>query len=854
MLRTHSRPRMAAALLLVIAGALTSTRGAAQATCSQWMPGGSAGGVDGVVKAVCAWDPDGAGPQPWGWAVGGLGIALAGSTVVTNLAFYSPTTGQWSNLGGGTNGSVYALCVRSTGELVVGGSFSVAGSVSCNSVAQWNGTSWTAYGSGCNGVIYALAAGSAGVVYVGGQFTSAGGVAASRVAAWNSSWSALGAGVNSRVYALAVHPNGDLFLGGDFTTAGGIAMPGIARWNPVGYATALTGVAGGTATVHSLSVSTTGVVYLGGNFTSFAGLPANNIATFRFGPIVPIAGALGAGSSSTVFAVIEDGASVYAGGSFVDSGGGSIQGIARWGGSSWASAAPVSNSSSISSIARRASGEMAAGGSFTSLGGASVSNFAWFNGISWLATDPVTDGAIRTMAWMPNGDLVVGGSFSRIGGVACNDIARWNGSVWLPIGSGSDGAVMSVLAMPNGDLYAGGTFSTMGGVVANRIARWNGSFWSQLSSGIAGGSPMVTSLARLQNGDVAVGGLFSSAGGVLIANNTARWNGSAWSTFGSAAISNTVESLVVLPNGNLVAGGSGAPTITNLRAWDGVAWSPVGGGVNGSVLDLALAPNGDLLLTGRFTQAGPITANGIARWDGASWSAFGTGIANIAVESPDCIVSLPTGEVLVGGVLANVGGAPVVNLARWDGSAWTGNGMQALSGSVAALELSPSGRVAVGGSMASVGGVGAKNLAFLQSTCAPATVSAGVGCAGSAGLVTMTATSSPWLGSALTTATTGLAANAFGFALVGLQPTSLPVSLVHPAGLPGCSLYNLGDVLTSFVLPSAGVAPLSLSLPFDPALTGLVVRLQMASVELDAQLAIVAIATSNGLSATLGRY
>jgi len=48
---------------------------------------------------------------------------------------------QWSAVGGGTNGDVYSLAVYN-GELYAGGTFNMAGGISANYIARWNGTSW----------------------------------------------------------------------------------------------------------------------------------------------------------------------------------------------------------------------------------------------------------------------------------------------------------------------------------------------------------------------------------------------------------------------------------------------------------------------------------------------------------------------------------------------------------------------------------------------------------------------------------------------------------------------------------------------------------------------------------------
>ncbi|MDX2017587.1 MAG: hypothetical protein SFY95_08125, partial [Planctomycetota bacterium] len=61
---------------------------------------------------------------------------------------------------------------------------------------------------------------------------------------------------------------------------------------------------------------------------------------------------------------------------------------------------------------------------------------------------------------------------------------------------------------------------------------------------------------------------------------------------------------------SIVAGGAfsvpGVPGVTNIAIFDASAgrWSPLGAGLNGPVLALAVMPNGDLIAGGTFIDAG----------------------------------------------------------------------------------------------------------------------------------------------------------------------------------------------------------------------------------------------------------
>ena len=51
----------------------------------------------------------------------------------------------------GANGSVSAIAVDGSGNVYVGGSFTMIGTVPANHIAKWDGSAWSALGSGISG-------------------------------------------------------------------------------------------------------------------------------------------------------------------------------------------------------------------------------------------------------------------------------------------------------------------------------------------------------------------------------------------------------------------------------------------------------------------------------------------------------------------------------------------------------------------------------------------------------------------------------------------------------------------------------------------------------------------------------
>jgi hypothetical protein len=182
-------------------------------------------------------------------------------------------------------------------------------------------------------------------------------------------------------------------------------------------------------------------------------------------------------------------------------------------------------------------------------------------------------------------------------------------------------------------------------------------------------SSSVSALAVLPNGDLIAGGTFTTAGGIS-ASRIARWNGSAWSPLGTG-MDNSVTALAVLPDGDLIAGGSfttaGGVSANRIARWNGTAWTPLSTGTDGTVSALAVLPNGDLLAGGFFVTAGGVTAFRIARWSEqeAVWSPLGTGLSAVSISSVNALAVLSNGDLVAGGEFTTAGPHPSAYFARW---------------------------------------------------------------------------------------------------------------------------------------------------------------------------------------------
>ncbi|MCA8949607.1 MAG: hypothetical protein KDE27_08905 [Planctomycetes bacterium] len=208
-----------------------------------------------------------------------------------------------------------------------------------------------------------------------------------------------------------------------------------------------------------------------------------------------------------------------------------------------------------------------------------------------------------------------------------------------------------------------------------------------------------------------VGGEFDSCYTVA-ARNLAIWDPATgqWSAFASQP-DNPVLALAVLPNGDLVVGGRfvnvGTTPASAIARFDGTNWSPLGGGLSGyyspSAISLAVGPGGDLFVGGLFQTVGSVAARNVARWDGAAWHALGAGVSSgplALLEAVSAVAPAPNGDVYVSGFFELAGGSPAAACARWDGASWHPLGAGFVNGVANRIVIEPSGDAVFAGSFA----------------------------------------------------------------------------------------------------------------------------------------------------------
>ncbi|MDZ7832989.1 MAG: hypothetical protein U5L07_14675 [Desulfobacterales bacterium] len=682
------------------------------------------GGVDAVVFALA---PDGNG----GVYVGGGFEEANGKPGFTRIAHWDGN--DWSALGGGLDRNVLALLADGNGGVYAGGSFDTAGGETVNSIAHWdpNTATWSALGDGVGGGgISALLADGNGGLYAGGRFDTAGGVSANNIAHWDgSTWSALGDGTGTGTFpdvnALALDGSGGVYAGGTFTTTYGAPASYIAHWDGTTWSPLGDEWDHGSQHVRALLADGSGGVYVGGTFSIANGAPADYIAHWDGSTW----SALGDGVDWRVYALAPDGSGgLYAGGRY------GTNYIAHWDPdtATWSVLGDGVNDT-VEALLADGSGGVYAGGYFDTAGGAPANAIAHWDGSAWSIFGGGVGSSVFDLAPDGNGGIYAGGWFTTAGGAPANHIAHRDGSAWSALGEGvlidsSRGPVHALLVDGNGGVYAGGYFDTADGETAHNIAHWdpNTATWSALGSGVNG---MVRALASDGNGGLYAGGWFTAAGGAS-ASYIAHWDPdtATWSPLGSG-LDDDVEALLADGNGGVYAGGdftaAGGASANRIAHWDPntATWSALGDDQGNGVQDtnstdayvkaLALDGNGGLYAGGKFNTAGSVSAIDVAHWNGSAWSALGSGTDDVNTGEVEALAPDGNGGVYAGGEFTTAGGEPANRIAHWDGTTWSPLG-DGVNDKVYALARDANGVIHAGGTFDTAGGQPAERVALIR--------------------------------------------------------------------------------------------------------------------------------------------
>lgn len=139
-----------------------------------------------------------------------------------------------------------------------------------------------------------------------------------------------------------------------------------------------------------------------------------------------------------------------------------------------------------------------------------------------------------------------------------------------------------------------------------------------------------------------------------------------WSPVGGGMNGTILDLCADTSNSKLYAGGSftfaGNTFSPFIASWNGSAWESLSTGMNGPVYALCMY-NGNLYAGGRFTQAGSVAAKNIAKWNGSAWEALGSGF-----DSTVYSMTVFANELYIGGVFKKSGSLQTGFCAKWNDS------------------------------------------------------------------------------------------------------------------------------------------------------------------------------------------
>ena len=525
--------------------------------------------------------------------VGGAFTTYSGST--SNRVIRLNSSGSIDttfNIGTGLSGTATSIDVQSDGKVILGGLFATFDSHNtANRIVRLTNSgsfdSSFVIGSAFNSTVNALKIQSDGKVIVGGSFTTYSGSSSTRIVRINVSGTLdttfnVGTGLNVfgivSQRSIQFDSENNIYLTNNFTTYSGSTASGIVKILPSGSinTTFNTGfglqgyLLGSTNAIGYGTLISGSTVLMFGAFSTY-NFPGTQNFTFltSTGPQYPTFN-LGSGFDASVNSIaIQSDNKIIVGGFFTTYSGSSSIRIARINtngtlDTTFSTALGFNNQ--VDTIAIQPDGKILAGGQFNTY------NNVTFNRIIRLTSTGTQDNTflsssgfnntVRDIKLQSDGKMIIGGQFTTYSGSAFNRIMRLgtSGSIDTTFvsSSGADGTVHNIRLQSDEKMVLGGAFTTYSGSSVNRIVRLgtSGSIDTTFNIG-TGLNGTANALAIQSDGKFIAGGSFTTYSGSsstrIVRINT---NGTRDTTFNvGTGFDNIVNSLTILPNGKIAAGG-----------------------------------------------------------------------------------------------------------------------------------------------------------------------------------------------------------------------------------------------------------------------------------------------------------
>jgi uncharacterized delta-60 repeat protein len=606
--------------------------------------------------------------------------------------------------GAGPDSTVFGVGVLSDGRIVVGGTFRQFSGLNRNRVAMLSSTGAVdttfAPTNGFNSDVYDVSVQSGDRVLLSGAFTTYENQPAPHLArigtnaVLDATFNPGGTGPNANVQRTAPLRDGRLVSVGQFdhyNTTPGRAVILDANGLPQNT---LTNTVLLNTTVNCFVQDAANGFILGGNFSSLGATPVRGLARFNADGTPDTlfsSGTANAANRQLWGLAVQSNGRLFAGGEF-----------STWNGAfqdrlialNSTNAAPITNlqlhaafRAQVTQLLPQPDGSMmVGGGNFRAASGKAATFLARLTpqgapDPNFAPTNP-PNGSVYVIYREPDGSYLVGGGF----GVPANNLARYladgSSDPAFQIGSGFDGSVYALLVQPDGGIVVGGTFGNVQGPERQALVRLlpggarDDTFQTSvagLNGNLSGGA--VYALAAQPDGKLLIGGSFGAVLGVPLQYVARLWpDGQLDTSFdpGSGA-DNYVDTIAVQPDGKILIAGA-FNFIDGLHRRHIARLMPDGSpdlsfgydnsGVNGTVFQMSLQPDGSIYVVGDFGEAnGAVVARCAHFWaDGTLDTTFNPGI-----DFNDNVYALATGadgSVSVGGWIRQVYGQPRAGAAR----------------------------------------------------------------------------------------------------------------------------------------------------------------------------------------------
>jgi len=536
-----------------------------------------------------------------------------------------------------------------------------------------------------------------GKILVGGNFTSVNGTASHGIARLNANGSvdtafstALGSGLDSGVVTgIALQSDGKILICGGFFALNGTTRWGIGRLLSDGSLDgSFSSPVANDRLPETVIIQPDGKIVLSGGETQFNDGTNQRNSVVRLNPAngsIDPSFSVGSGINGTAPAIFLQGdGKILVGGGFTSVSDLARLSLVRFGttGSVESTFTPVVGMpGTVKAIAVQQDNKVLLGGDFYGANSSLRPRLTRLNpdGTTDVTFNPgsndvLADNEITAIAIQPNGKILIGGSFSSYGGQTAHaGIARLNydGSLDNTFNASTFG-VNSIAVQPDGRIVIGGLFDAVNGEFGHsRIARLNadGTLDASFTSTGAACNCGIQKVVVQPDGKIIAGGYFDQFNGSNNINNLVRLNtnGSidvAFTSAGGTGFNGSVNDIDLQPADNkiIVTGWFSAYNVTSSAGIARLASSgsydgsfSVGTGFGGGPSDLALLPNGSMVVVGSFGSYQDVVRNRIVRISQNGQidlnlnAGFGGGASAAAFQS--------SGRIIVGGGFATYGDA-----------------------------------------------------------------------------------------------------------------------------------------------------------------------------------------------------